>query len=159
MLRRIPVALLVALMSLAIAATAASAQGYGNDTTGPTTTAPATAAPTAAGAAQIRLWKTTLGMVISDAQGRTLYALEKDKNATSTCYDQCEAAWPPLVSDTATAGSGLDQAKLGTTKRKDGRTQVTYNNWPLYYYGADTKPGDVKGQGQDGVWYVLDANG
>jgi predicted lipoprotein with Yx(FWY)xxD motif len=157
-LRRIPVALLVALMSLAIAAPVAFAQDYGTTTT---TAAPAAGAqaPAAAGAAQIRLWKTSLGMVISDAQGRTLYALEKDQNATSTCYDECEAAWPPLVSDSATAGAGLDQGMLGTTKRKDGRTQITYNNWPLYYYGEDAAPGDVKGQGKGGIWYVLGANG
>ena len=160
MLRRIPVALLVALLSLAVVAPAALAQGYGTPTT---TMAPAavaqTQAPAAAGAATIRLWNTSLGMVVSDGQGRTLYALEKDKNATSTCYDECEAAWPPLVSDSATAGSGLDQGMLGTTKRKDGRTQITYNNWPLYYYGEDAKPGDVKGQGKGGIWYVLGANG
>src|SRR6185369_7267950 len=48
---------------------------------------------------------------------------------------------------------------LGTTTRKDGATQVTYNSWPLYYYEKDKAPGDVTGQDVGGVWFVLSAAG
>ena len=53
------------------------------------------------------------------------------------------------------AGDGVDASLLGTTTRKDGTTQVTYNGWPLYYYVKDQKPGDVTGQDVGDVWYVL----
>jgi predicted lipoprotein with Yx(FWY)xxD motif len=44
---------------------------------------------------------------------------------------------------------------LGTTKRTDGTTQVTYNGWPLYYWKNDSKPGDVTGENVQGVWFVI----
>ena len=54
---------------------------------------------------------------------------------------------------------GVDASKLGTTTRKDGSVQVTYNGWPLYYYQQDKSPGDVTGQDVGGVWYAVSAAG
>jgi predicted lipoprotein with Yx(FWY)xxD motif len=114
----------------------------------------------AAGPATIQLGSTSLGSVLTDAQGRTLYMFVPDKAGASTCYDQCAVAWPPVLTAGApVAGTGLDDSLLGTTTRSDGSVQVTYNKLPLYLFAKDTAAGDVKGQGVKNVWYVLDAKG
>lgn len=103
------------------------------------------------------------GKALVDGKGRTLYLFEADKGGASTCTGACAAAWPP---DTATgtpqAGSGINQALLGTIKRPGGTTQVTYNGHPLYYFAADTSSGVAKGQGSKAFgagWYVVNASG
>jgi predicted lipoprotein with Yx(FWY)xxD motif len=61
-----------------------------------------------------------------------------------------------------TAGDGLTASMVGTTKRSDGTTQVTYNDHPLYRYIGDQKPSDTSGQNLDAFgagWYVLSPAG
>jgi predicted lipoprotein with Yx(FWY)xxD motif len=88
-----------------------------------------------------------LGKILVDAKGRTLYLFVADKGPSSTCNGACASAWPPLTtSGNATAGPGVSASKLGTTMRSDGTTEVTYNGHPLYYYVADTAPGQTTGQ-------------
>lgn len=95
--------------------------------------------------------------------GKTVYLFEGDENGKPTCNDACAGLWPPVTaSGMPTAGSGLDQSKLGTVKRADGSTQVTYGGHPLYYYSGDTGPGTAMGQGLKAFgseWYVLGAAG
>ena len=101
-----------------------------------------------------------LGKILVDGDGRTLYLYTKDTKDTSTCYDKCEIAWPPLLTlDKPASGEGVDASLFGTTQRKDGTMQVTYNGYPLYYYLKDAAPGDTAGQGVGKVWYVLSADG
>jgi predicted lipoprotein with Yx(FWY)xxD motif len=120
---------------------------------------PATGVPDATVAAK----STKLGTILVDADGRTLYLFEKDKGPSSTCYGACASAWPPVTTDAkAIAGTGIDAAKLGTSRRKDGVTEVTYGGHPLYTYAGDAKPGDTTGQdiSQFGApWYVLAPTG
>jgi predicted lipoprotein with Yx(FWY)xxD motif len=105
----------------------------------------------------------SLGTVLVDGDGRTLYLFEADKSTESTCKGGCATAWPPLLTSGKTSVGGSAQSKLlGTTKRSDGTTQVTYNGHPLYTYAGDAKPGDANGQALDqfgALWYVLDASG
>jgi predicted lipoprotein with Yx(FWY)xxD motif len=120
-------------------------------------------APAAKKAAAVTTRSTGLGKVLVDGQGRTLYLFEKDKGTTSSCGGACASVWPPL----RTAGKGAVRGgpaagKLGSTKRADGTTQLTYGGHPLYTYAGDGKPGDVNGQGlnQFGAkWYVLAPSG
>jgi predicted lipoprotein with Yx(FWY)xxD motif len=80
----------------------------------------------------------------------------KDEPSVSNCYDQCAAAWPPLLTTNATpTGPDSISAGLGTTTRTDGSLQVTYNGMPLYYWISDQKPGDTTGQNVGGVWFVV----
>ncbi len=89
----------------------------------------------------------------------TLYLFVPDAQGETTCTGDCLSNWPALIGP-ATAGEGADEAMLGTTPRpEDGAEQVTYNGWPLYYFGGDTAPGDVNGQGVGDNWYVVDATG
>jgi predicted lipoprotein with Yx(FWY)xxD motif len=121
--------------------------------------APATGIPDATIAAK----SNQLGTILVDADGRTLYLFKKDKGPASTCYGACASAWPPVTTDAkAVAGTGIDAAKLGTTKRKDGVNEVTYGGHPLYTYAGDAKPGDTTGQNLDqfgAEWYVLAPTG
>jgi plastocyanin len=90
----------------------------------------------------------------------TLYLYTKDTPNTSSCYDKCATNWPPLlVTGTPTGGVDIDTAKLETTKRTDGSTQVTYNGWPLYTYIGDKSAGDVTGQNVGSVWFVISPAG
>jgi predicted lipoprotein with Yx(FWY)xxD motif len=105
----------------------------------------------------------SMGKILVGPNGRTLYLFEKDKGPKSECTGDCLAEWPPLtVSGKPTAGSGVTGSKLGTSKLSDGKTIVTYNGHPLYYYAADTKAGETTGQGLDrygAEWYVLSPAG
>ncbi len=114
-------------------------------------------------AATVSTRHTKLGTVLVDGRGRTLYLFEKDKATVSSCNGACASVWPPLITGAkSVAGGGLRAAKLGSIKRADGKTEVTYAGHPLYTYAGDAKPGDVKGQGLDqfgAEWYVLAPSG
>lgn len=102
-----------------------------------------------------------LGSVLVDSEGMTVYLFTPDEGGSkSTCYGECEAAWPPVLAEgKPTAGEGAMSSALGTTKRKDGTTQVTYDGHPVYTYSGDQAPGEVNGQEFDGTWFVLDESG
>jgi predicted lipoprotein with Yx(FWY)xxD motif len=148
----------------AAATTKAADDGYGNaaapPTTAPATTAPATTAAVAAATGTVQVADTSLGEVLVDQAGMTLYLFTKDTpGQPSTCVDKCLAAWPALTEASPKAGTGVDASKLSTIARTDGTAQVAYAGWPLYYYAEDVKPGDVTGQDVNKVWFVLDASG
>jgi predicted lipoprotein with Yx(FWY)xxD motif len=107
--------------------------------------------------------KTAIGTVLATGQGRTLYMFAADKNGKSACYGQCAHYWPPLLtSGKPTAGTGAKASLLGTTRRKDGKLQVTYSGHPLYRYVSDTKAGQANGQGLNlsgGLWWALSPSG
>ena len=112
---------------------------------------------------RLHIAKTHLGRILVDSRGITLYDFVKDKGKTSVCYGACAALWPPLLTHgKPVAGHGVRSSLLGTTKRKDGKVEVTYGGHPLYYFVTDQKPGQTTGQGVNqfgGPWWVLSAKG
>jgi predicted lipoprotein with Yx(FWY)xxD motif len=91
---------------------------------------------------------TNLGAILVDSRGRTLYLFERDRNGKSACMGQCATFWPPLIASGKPRTAGAAKAPLvGTTKRADGRLQVTYNHHPLYTFAKDTKKGQTSGEG------------
>jgi predicted lipoprotein with Yx(FWY)xxD motif len=154
-------------VSFAPAALAAIVAGCGGGSQSATASAgsayPAATAASKPAAARVAAVHTKLGTVLANAHGRTLYLFEKDKGTASSCYGACASVWAPLTTGAkAVAGRGIAAAKLGTSKRKDGKTMVTYGGHPLYTYAGDAKTGDVKGQGLDqfgAEWYVLAPSG
>jgi predicted lipoprotein with Yx(FWY)xxD motif len=131
---------------------------------GATAGAHSTPSAHSAAKARIQLKKVgDLGKVLVNGHGQTLYLFEKDKHGKSACYGQCAAGWPPaLTSGKPTAGKGVSSSKLGTTKRKNGKLQVTYNGHPLYAYIGDSGAGQANGEGSKAFgaeWYVVNAKG
>jgi predicted lipoprotein with Yx(FWY)xxD motif len=139
--------------------------GGGSSSSSSSTTAkqPTSATKSAASSTTVDVRKSDLGTMLTDSSGRTLYLFEKDKGTSSTCYGGCATAWPPLTTSGAPkAGTDVKASALGTTKRKDGTSEVTYHGHPLYYYVGDSGPGMTNGQGLDqfgAEWYVLAPSG
>jgi predicted lipoprotein with Yx(FWY)xxD motif len=104
-----------------------------------------------------------LGKILVDGRGRTLYLFARDRNGKTACSGSCAVYWPPLIaSGKPKAGAGAKQSLLGTTRRADGRMQVTYRHHPLYRYSGDSAKGQTNGQGLNvsgGLWWVLSPAG
>lgn len=102
------------------------------------------------------------GPMLFDEKGQAIYIWELEESATAECYDSCAVAWPPVLTDGTPQASGEAKSELlGTTQRKDGTTQVTYNGHPLYYY-AHEAPGEVECHNistHGGLWWVIQPNG
>ena len=111
----------------------------------------------------LKVEKTKIGKVVANTQLHTLYIFRKDKGTTSNCYGACAAVWPPaLATGKPKAGPGIKASLIGTTKRKDGKLQVTYKGRPLYTYVKDKKPGQTSGEGSTlfgAGWYALTPTG
>ena len=147
---RIKVFAVVALFPLLMAACSDDEPSNGGAEPQPDDTAEATVA----------VEDSDLGQIVVDAEGKTLYVFLADEGSDSTCYDDCEAAWPPLTVDgDPAAGEGIDAALLGTTEREDGSTQVTLDGHPLYYFASDETADDTNGQGVGDVWFVVSPEG
>ncbi|MCE7001827.1 hypothetical protein LWC34_03105 [Kibdelosporangium philippinense] len=102
----------------------------------------------------------SLGKVMTNQAGMTLYMFTKDTVAGSTCYNQCATQWKPLIAEgKEITFTGLPQEMVGTTKRKDGTRQITVNKMPVYTYAKDLAPGDANGQGMNSQWYAVTPQG
>jgi predicted lipoprotein with Yx(FWY)xxD motif len=99
----------------------------------------------------------TLGKILVDSKGMTLYLYSRDEIGVSNCFDMCEVRWPILkpIGDAAPTGSADIGGELSTITRKDGSKIVAYNGIPLYYWWQDEKAGDTKGQAVGGVWWII----
>ncbi|HEY8533256.1 MAG TPA: hypothetical protein VIL44_05175 [Micromonospora sp.] len=102
-----------------------------------------------------------MGRVVTDGEGFTLYRFDKDSNnpPTSNCSGECARIWPPVLTDGNPVLTGIDPDKVGTITRQDGTKQLTLGGWPLYRYIGDEKPGQWKGQGVGGTWFVIAPDG
>jgi len=124
---------------------------------------PATGNAAQASGAIVSTAKTSLGRILVNSSGHTLYLFGKDKNGKSSCSGMCASFWPPLITTgKPRAGTGAKASLLGTTKRADGRLQVTYNRHPLYTFAKDTKKGQTSGEGLDAFgaeWYAVSPAG
>ena len=159
MMSRTPLTLLASAAVIPLTALAlASCGGGGNDAT-----AASPPPKTASGkSATLGVQSTSLGKILDDSQGRTLYVFQGDSGTKSNCSGACATNWPPLTSAKPTVGKGASASMIGTTKRSDGKTQVTYNGHPLYTFAGDSSPGDTSGQGVSafgGLWYALSPTG
>jgi predicted lipoprotein with Yx(FWY)xxD motif len=112
--------------------------------------------------ATVKIVDSQFGRVIADRRGEAFYLFDKEKGKRSRCYGECAVAWPPLLTKgKPRAGAGADPALLGTTKRRNGKLQVTYNGHPLYYY-KDDDPGRILCHNVDefgGLWLVVNPRG
>jgi predicted lipoprotein with Yx(FWY)xxD motif len=116
----------------------------------------------AAPGTEVKLAESQFGPILFDASGQAIYLFDKETSAKPDCFGDCAAAWPPVLTEgEPVAGAGADAKLLGTAKREDGSTQLTYGGHPLYYY-AHEGPGEVLCHGVDefgGLWLVVDGAG
>jgi len=107
--------------------------------------------------------RSAYGVVLFDGRGKALYAFTRDRAGRSACSGACAAAWPPsILRGSLTAGAGARASLLGTTRRADGRRQVTYAGRPLYYYVGDRQPHQILCQNVSeygGLWLVVRPSG
>jgi predicted lipoprotein with Yx(FWY)xxD motif len=159
-------------MAVGLLATACSGGSTSSSSSSPSSTpsAPVAAPPSQASSPTAAATSVSLATVsgvpdkaLVAGNGRALYLFVADKNGKSTCSTACAAAWPPdIVTGTPQAGTGVKQSLLGTVKRADGTTQLTYNKHPLYFFVGDSGPGTAAGQGMKAFganWYVLNGGG
>jgi predicted lipoprotein with Yx(FWY)xxD motif len=156
---RLPKQLLVGgAVVIAMAATTAVALGATRTTTGPSVRATHSAS-----SGKIAVANTALGRLLVDGRGRTLYLFQKDRGGKSACSGSCAGFWPPLItSGKPRATAGARSSLLGTTRRADGRLQVTYNHHPLYTFVKDTRKGQTNGEELNvfgAEWYAVSAAG
>ena len=111
----------------------------------------------------VKVMRSRYGEVIFDGAGRALYLFTRERTSRSRCYGACARAWPPFLTPARPrARTGVRSKLLGTTKRRDGRLQVTYRGHPLYYYVTDRKPGQITCQDIaefGGTWLVVSPSG
>ena len=99
----------------------------------------------------VKTEKTSLGEVLADAKGMTLYIYDEDVPGTSNCYEKCATNWPPLIA----ASGAKPEGDFTLVERKDGSMQWAHKGMPLYLWVKDTKVGDTTGDGVGGVWHVV----
>lgn len=145
--------------STVVATRAATTPAAGSATAVRTTaaTAAATTAPTtgtATSGGSIKVGDTSLGKVLTDDKGFTLYTFKNDvvDSGKSACNGACATLWPPAKATSTPTGVTGASGAFTLITRVDGSQQVAYNGMPLYRYGPDTAPGDTKGDGIGGVW-------
>jgi predicted lipoprotein with Yx(FWY)xxD motif len=148
------------LVAVGAFAALAAAAGCSSGSAAPSSTAASANASGASGGSAATVTvatKGSLGSILANAQGMTLYRYTPDAPGVSNCTGGCATAWPPLElapgATTPVAGKGVDG--LGTIKRSDGSLQVTYDKMPLYTFTGDSAAADAKGQGLDGTWFVI----
>lgn len=145
------------LVALLLLASACGSSGASTTTTTRAGTAPASARSGTASVTTIA--SGSLGTILVDSSGRTLYRYTPDGTGKTTCTGACATAWPPLTVPSGTThvvgSGGVTASELGTITRPGGTLQVTFEGMPLYRFFSDTKSGDTKGQGVDGTWFVV----
>src|SRR6266581_4064821 len=152
MLVALPVAAAAAVVALTACGTSGSSSGGGGGPYGSAASStPAAGAP--AGAAALTLRHTSLGTILTNGQGLTLYAFEADKGTMSACSGACAAAWPPATTSVAhvTVTGGAAKSLVGEITRADGQRQLTYAGHPLYGFSGDGTPGSTNGQGSEAL--------
>jgi predicted lipoprotein with Yx(FWY)xxD motif len=162
---RRPLVALVALVAVGAIAAGCGSNGSGSSGSGSSgggaygSSSPASTSGGQSGAAMVKTASSKVGTILVDGSGRTLYLFGKDQPNQSACAGACVAAWPVDPTSAAPkAGSGVKASLLGSIKRSDGTTQVTYNRHPLYYYSGDSQAGQQNGQGLNAfgaTWHAV----
>jgi predicted lipoprotein with Yx(FWY)xxD motif len=160
MTRSKPITWLATAAVIPLTALAVAGCGGGGNNSSASSTPPKTASGQSAA---LGVENSSLGKILDNSHGDTLYLFKKDAGTKSACTGACARAWPPLrASGKPTVGNAASASMVGTTPRSDGKPQVTYNGHPVYTFTGDQNPGDTSGQGVNAFgarWYAISAAG
>jgi predicted lipoprotein with Yx(FWY)xxD motif len=110
--------------------------------------------------ASVSVGNSSLGRILVDRRGLTLYLYARDGPGRSVCASACARVWPPAtISGKPTAAAGVSPAKLKTLRRPDNTAQLVYNGHPLYTFSEDSRGGQLGGEGFLAVWYAVSPAG
>ncbi|MGN6245845.1 MAG: COG4315 family predicted lipoprotein [Motilibacteraceae bacterium] len=149
-------------LALGTVAVLAAGCGSGGSSTSAGGTSAGTSAGTSRGSGPVLVTSTSLGKVLTDRSGRTLYLLTSDTATSTTCTGPCLAAWPPVAAAGGTPTAGGVTGSIGTFTRQDGSKQLTVGGHPLYTYAGDGSAGQTSGEGIKsfgGTWWVVAPDG
>ena len=156
-------ALIVGVAGCGTSRSPSAAPGKGETTTTAAAASPKPEAHAKPTGRRVKASGSSYGRILLDGRGRALYLFTHDAGTKSRCHGACVSAWPPfLTKGQPRAAGGVSQSLLGTTRRSDGSTQVTYAGHPLYHYVGDTRPGQILCQAvleYGGYWYVVKPDG
>ncbi|WP_441247111.1 hypothetical protein [Kitasatospora sp. McL0602] len=149
------------LAALALAATACGSSAGSSGAAAPAAPVAASSSAAPAGFKLVAVDSATLGPIVTDSSGRTLYRFDKDtaKPSASNCADACAVKWPPATVQDKVSLDGVGSALVGSVTRPDGTRQLTLNGWPLYRFAGDSAAGQVNGQGVGGTWFASTPEG
>ena len=118
-------------------------------------------APTPASGNDLATGTSSLGTIVVDGRGMTVYFYTKDikGSGTSNCAGGCLALWPAVKASSGTPKVDGVTGTVGTITRDDGTMQVTIDGMPVYTYAQDSKAGDVTGEGVENLWYAVNPDG
>ena len=157
-MNQIRVAGIAGLVGVAALLAACSSGGAYPATSGTPSTSKA-----ATSSAELSTAQSSLGTIVVDNKGRTVYLFTVDTNnpSKSNCETGCDSVWPPVPAPASGTPSlsGVDSSKVGVVTRSDGSKQLTLNGWPLYEYEGDSAAGDVKGENVQGTWFAVSPQG
>ncbi|MGO4145149.1 hypothetical protein AB4Y77_08705 [Paenarthrobacter sp. YAF11_1] len=141
--------------------TSTIAPSAATSTAAPTSASPTSSSTPAADGAEMKVASSSVGQIVVDGKGMSLYFFTKDvkDSGTSACTEACLAAWPIFTTTADSPSVDGVTGTVGTIASPDGKKHVTLNGMPLYYYAKDKAPGDVTGQGVGGVWYLVSPAG
>lgn len=99
-----------------------------------------------------------LGNYLVNQSNFTIYYYQNDSKAleSSTCYDDCAVQWQPFYAAQLILPEELNRIDFGEITRTDGSKQTTFKGWPLYLYSKDNEPDEITGEGEEGLWHVVD---
>ena len=142
--------------ALLTVAACGSGGGYGGGGTATKSSGGTSAGP------GLKVASTSLGKVVVDARGMTVYLLTSDKPPTSLCSSSCLAVWPPVSALASGAKPAGITAAVGSTTDTNGKQMATVGGWPVYTFAQDQAPGDVTGEGIKsfgGTWWAVSPSG
>lgn len=153
---------IASLASVGAIALIAAGCGGGSSSSKPASSGSGSGQASSSGA-KVSATKSSLGTIVVDGSGRTLYLFAKDTGGRSTCSGACAASWPPFTAThTPALGKGVSASSITLAKRADGKNQVIYAGHPLYYFSGDQAAGQVNGQGIDqfgAKWFAVTPGG
>ena len=147
---------------LSVLALSGCSQGATTPAADTSSSSSSSSAPTAAAVkAALATAASSLGTIVVDTAGMTLYVFDKDvaDSGESACEGECLVKWPAVVAESDTPTVDGVTGTVGVITRTDGTKQVTLNGLPLYYWAGDAAAGDTTGEGVGGVWWVVAPNG